>query len=77
MLALYTNDVVCALALIHFAVAVPVVVMVGNGLMVMVTFIVFERLFALVMVNTPEYVPAANPAAMGMDGMVPPPATKL
>jgi hypothetical protein len=51
--------------------------MVGNGFMVMVTLIVLERLFALVTVNTPEYVAAANPAAIGMDGMVLPLATKL
>jgi hypothetical protein len=77
VVAVYANEVVCALALKHFAVAVPTVVIVGKGLMVMLTFVVLARLFALVTVSTPVYVPAANPAEIGMDGIVPPLATKL
>ena len=36
VVAVYANDVVCALALKHFAVNVPTVVMVGRGLTVVV-----------------------------------------
>ena len=54
MVALYTNDVVCALLLIHFAVAIPVVVIVGNGLIVMVTANVAVVLLAFRMVSVPE-----------------------
>jgi hypothetical protein len=54
VVALYTNEVVCALVLKHFAVAVPDVVIVGIGLMVIVTANVAVILLAFLMVSVPE-----------------------
>ena len=52
--AVYGNVAVCADELKHNAFTVPVVVIVGNGFIVMVTALLFVHPFAFVMVKIPE-----------------------
>jgi len=67
---------VCAEVLAHIVVIVPVVVIVGNGLINIVTACAVVHPFAFVMVIVPLYVPPGVLAVITIVFKFPPPAAK-
>ena len=74
--AVYGSVAFCATVLKHNGLIVPVVVMVGNGLIMMVTACVDVHPFAFVMVRVPLYVPPGVLAVITIEFKFPPPAAK-
>jgi len=74
--AVYGKVAVCANELKHNAFIVPVVVIAGNGLIMIVTALEFVHPFAFVMVMVPLYVPPGVLAVITIVFILPPPAAK-
>jgi len=74
--AVYARVAICADELKHNAFIVPVVVIAGNGLIMIVTALLFVHPFAFVMVKVPLYVPPGVLAVMTIVFKLPPPAAK-
>jgi len=74
--AVYGNVTFCANELAHIVLIVPVVVIVGNGLIIMVTALLFVHPFPFVIVMVPEYEPPGVLAVITIVFKLPPPAAK-